>query len=117
MFVMDLMSTPDSAGIPVIGISKHLKPLMDKDIVYQKISKPVSKYSQAYWQTCPEAKILPGCKTGDTYNGVKNKEGVVALPPVFVIFHVVIFMKHPKKSMHDVFMGKPCHKLHRAEGR
>jgi hypothetical protein len=57
VFVVYFMGPSDSSGIPVIGIPEHLKTLVDKDIMYQKIRDPVGKYAQAYRPALPEIRI------------------------------------------------------------
>jgi hypothetical protein len=34
-----------------------------------------------------------------------------------VIFFVMVFVPYPQKTMHDIFVAKPCHKFHSSESQ
>ena len=89
---------------------------MNKNIMHYKIGSAIRHDSQAYREPCPKAFVTPEIETSHTHNCVENKKGIIAFKPVFVIFVVVVFVKFPQKTMHDVFMRKPCHKLHGRKG-
>jgi hypothetical protein len=56
--------------------------------------------------------LLPQDKKSHAYYRIKDKKGVVALKPRIVVFFVVIGMQNPQKSVHNVLVAKPSHKLH-----
>jgi hypothetical protein len=112
MFVVDLVRSANPTGIPVVGVAEHLKALMDKDIVYHKVSHSIGKDPEAYRQASPKSVVLPGNKTANTNGSIKDKKGVVAFPPTAVVFVVMVFVQDPQKTVHDVFVGKPGHEFH-----
>ena len=109
------MRSSDSTCIPIISISEHFETLMDKNVMYKKIGQSVSENPQADGQSGPKAKIAPTYKTTNAHQRIKKKKVIVSFPPTAVVFMVMIFVKFPQKTVHNVFMGKPRHKFHNAE--
>ena len=52
--MVDLMSSSDPFGIPVIGLSEHFESLMDKDVMYEEVGKSVSENAQSDRKACPQ---------------------------------------------------------------
>jgi hypothetical protein len=88
---------------------------VNKNIVYGKISDPVSQYPRPDGPPLP--KIGPGArpKENHTYNGEKNKKNIIALKPGSMVLFMVIPVQVPQKAVHNVLMCKPGHKFHKAE--
>jgi hypothetical protein len=60
---------------------------------------------------------LPSKEDQDDSRDRKEKEEeIVLFKKAFVLMGVVIAMKIPQGSMHDILMAKPCHELHSEEG-
>ena len=116
MLVVNLMRSTDALGVPVVGVSKHLKTLMDKDVVHQEVGHTIGEDSQAYGQSCPKVVILPGNEAADAYCSIKKEKEIVAFPPATMVFFMMILMKGPQKAMHDILVGKPSHELHHKKG-
>tara|TARA_R100000306_G_C4296970_1_gene103080 strand:+ start:228 stop:515 length:288 start_codon:yes stop_codon:yes gene_type:complete len=95
MFVVYFVRTPDTTGVPVIGVSEHFKTLVYKNIVHKKVGNPIGKNAQTDRQPCPKAIIAPSYKTTDADQGVKQKEIIVPLPPTAVVFVVMVFVQFP----------------------
>src|SRR5690606_36613560 len=112
MFMMHFMSASNTFCIPIISVSKEFKPLLDKNVVNCTISNSVSQNTKCNWQTVPNIFITPQIKTNHANNNIKNKKGIVAFQPTFMIFFVMVFMQVPQKTMHYIFMRKPSHKFH-----
>jgi hypothetical protein len=51
-------------------------------------------------------------KKYNTGNGKNDKENVVSLKGMFVFWLVVISVKIPHESVHNVFVGEPGHTFH-----
>jgi hypothetical protein len=92
MFVVDFVSTSNPSSIPIIGVSKHLKTLMDKDIVNYKIGCSIGHNPQTNGKPCPEPFVTPEVKTSHAHYSIKNKKSIVALKPTVVIFVVMVFV-------------------------
>jgi hypothetical protein len=115
VLVVDLVRAANTPCVPVIGIAKHLKSLVDKDVMYHKVSKTVGENPEAYGQASPKTVILPRYKATNTHYRVKDEKGIVTFPPAFVILHVMVLVKHPQETVHDVFVGEPGHEFHNTE--
>jgi hypothetical protein len=116
VFVVDLVRPAHSPGIPVIGFSEHFESLVDKDVMHQEIGNAVGKDTKADGKSLPERSGGPQIEKGHAHHGIENKKGVISFEPGVVILAVVIPVKDPKKSVHDILMCKPRHELHDAEG-
>ena len=92
---MYFMRATNAFGVPIIGISKKLKTLMNKDIVNHKIGEAVSKDTKTNWQAYPNIFVLPQEKTSYTYKRIKDEEKIIALPPRAVIFMMMIAVQYP----------------------
>ena len=95
MFVMNFVRTSQPFCVPIIGVSKKFEALVNKNIMHHKIGSAIGHNSQAYGKSCPKAFVTPKIKTGHTHNGIKNKKGIIAFKPAFVILMVVVFMQAP----------------------
>ena len=84
--------------------------------MHYKVSSAIRHNSQTDRKSCPEAFVTPKIKTSHTNDRIENKKGIIALKPAFVILVMVVFVKLPQKTMHDVFMRKPRHKFHGRKG-
>jgi len=113
---MYFVCTSQPFCVPIIGVSKKLETLMNKNIMHYKISSAIRHNSQTDRKSCPKAFVTPEIKTGHTNDCIEDKKGIITLKPTFVIFVMVVFVKLPQKTMHDVFMCKPRHKLHGRKG-
>ena len=92
---MYFMSPPDAARIPVIGIPEHLKTLVYKDVVYQKIRDSVGKYPQTYGPSLPKIRIHRRHDEGHAYNSIKDKERIISFKPGIVVLPVVVPVEAP----------------------
>jgi len=95
MFVMDFVSSPNTASVPVIRVTKHLKSLVDENIVHEKISHSIGKNTQSYGETSPKVVLIPADEAQYTDNGIKNEKGIITLPPTAVVFVMMVLMQDP----------------------
>ena len=93
--MMHFVRAPDALSIPIVGISEHLKPLMNKNIVDKEVRQSVAKDPQTNRQSCMEIVIAPSYKAPDTNGSVKKKEEIVTFPPAAMVLMVVILMQPP----------------------
>ena len=112
VFVMHFMGATNGFEISIVGFSQNLKALMDENIVHKKVTKSI----QGDAQTDPKQIIISGLhpkkQSGNTGQSKNQKEKIIVLEKPLGDFFMVIFMQDPKQAVHDVFMGKPGHKLH-----
>ena len=92
MLVVHFVRPTDASGIPVIGISEHLKALVDKDVVYRKISDTIGQNTKAQGPAIPEFGFGTQIKKNHAHHGIENKKGIIALKPRIVVFFMVVFM-------------------------
>lgn len=113
--MMDFMRSSHSTGVPVVCISEKFEALVYKNVVHHKIGDSITQNTKTDRKTLPKPRVVRNHYKRHAYNGVKNKEGIVAFKPRVVIFSMMVFMKTPKKTVHNILMGKPRHKFHKAE--
>lgn len=110
------VSPANRTEITVVCFTQKSKPLVNENIVKKEIGKTVKGYAQPY----PEKKIIiishSEKKADDSGNRKNQKEEVVVLEKAGRFFLMMVFMKRPKPSMHDEFMGEPCHAFHANKG-
>jgi hypothetical protein len=51
-------------------------------------------------------------KESNANGSVEQKKGIVSFKPGIVVLFVVIFVKRPEETMHNIFVGKPGHEFH-----
>jgi hypothetical protein len=112
VFVVHLVGTAHRTSIAAVGIPEDLKTLVDKDIVNQKVGKPIGENAQSYGKANFKYAVLPQQKKANTYKCIEDKKGVVALKPGIVVLAMMVAVQVPQKAMHHVLMRKPRHKFH-----
>jgi hypothetical protein len=117
VLVVHLVGTAHSTAITAVGIPEDLKTLVDKDIVNQKIGKPIGENTQSNGKANLENIILPQQEKPDAYKGIEDKKGIVALKPGVVVLAVVVAVQVPQKAVHHVLMREPRHKFHDEESK
>ena len=102
-------------GIFIVGISKQPEPLMNKNIMYNKVGNSVCQNTKTQWLPVPKGGIGSDHDQRHTGYSVENKEEIVPFKPGVVVLFMVVFMQTPKESVHNIFMCKPSHKLHKTK--
>ena len=90
--MMHLMRTANSSCIKIICVPEHLKSLVDKNIMDNKIGEAVGKNAETYCQANFQNIILPKQEKYNADNGIENKKGVIPFKPRVVIFSMMIGM-------------------------
>tara|TARA_R110001583_G_scaffold8329_11_gene40071 strand:- start:1804 stop:2061 length:258 start_codon:yes stop_codon:yes gene_type:complete len=80
-----------------------------------KISSAIGHYPKANRPTIPEIGIRPCVEKRHAHYGIENEKGIITFKPGIMVFFMVVFVETPQKAMHNVFMGEPCHELHKTE--
>ena len=112
MLVMDFMAFAKGYQIFVFGIFEQLQPLVDNDVVHDKIAQTVSKNPQSDEKAVIETRIRTKIKQQDAGNGKNHEKQIVALENMGVLGLVVIGVQIPQKSVHHIFMRAPSHAFH-----
>lgn len=89
---------------------------MYKNVVHQKIGASIGHNPQSYGPSLPKACVYSGHNETHTHHCIENKKSVISLKPAVMVFLVVVFVKAPKETVHDVFVRKPGHKFHDTKG-
>jgi hypothetical protein len=110
--MMHFVRSSDRLKIEVVRFSQKLKPLMNEDIMYKEIGESVEGDSQ----TNPEQEIIALLhakkQSGNSGNGKNQEEEIIVFKKAFGLFFVMVFVKNPEQTMHNILMGEPCHKFH-----
>jgi hypothetical protein len=115
MFMVHLMCFPQSPEIDVVCAGKPLKPLMNKNIMNQKISNTIQGDSYADVKHKPVTfNEVADTKEKHRYTGKHHKEIVVFFKEMWC-FVMVIFMQVPEKTVHNILMCKPGYTFHQAK--
>lgn len=113
MFVVDFMRFSDSPEIHIVCPAKQLETLVDEDVVHQEIGSAI--YGDA--NTHPKFWICPARHRAEiderhAGNGENQEEEIVFFKKTIIVRLVVVPMKNPQQSVHDVLVGEPCNALH-----
>lgn len=88
---------------------------MDKHIMHEEICQSIGSNARAY----PHPKIAsshgPRDETPSTWDSEDQKEGIIFLEKARFM-HVVIRVKKPHGTVHEVLVRKPRNSLHPNEG-
>jgi hypothetical protein len=106
------MSFSQTNQILVFGIFEPFESLVNQNIMHHEIAKSVKSDSHGYEKKIIHATLYPEVKKNNTRNGKNHKKNVVAFKNMGVFRLVMIGMKIPHQSVHDVFMGEPSHTFH-----
>ena len=109
---MDFMAFAKGYQIFVFGVFEELQPLVDNDVVHDKIAQTVSKNTQADKETIIKTSCCSEVKQQDTGNGKNHEKQIVALENMGVLGLVVIGVQIPQKSVHHIFVRTPSHAFH-----
>jgi hypothetical protein len=78
MLVMHFMCSSDSSQIPVIAVAENFKALMNKDIMYQKVTQSVNGNSNPYKKTDVVSIQNSEKYQKETGNSEYQKEGIIS---------------------------------------
>src|SRR5688572_5240058 len=111
MLMMHFMRPTDGTNIRVIASGKPFESLVNDDIVHQKISSTISHDAKPNCLHPPYIIKCAGIDQQNTWDCENDKECIVLFkkPGLYL---VMIFMKIPEKSMHNVAMGEPGNTFH-----
>jgi outer membrane lipoprotein-sorting protein len=70
MFVMNFVGTPDGGEVTVFTVPEQTEALMNKNIMDEKISKPVNGYAKSY----PEKEIVTVLHTKEKADNSRDSE-------------------------------------------
>jgi hypothetical protein len=94
MLVVDFVSPSDPPGIPVVGIPEDLKPLVDKNVMHQKVGDPIGQDPESYGVALPEGSG-PQIEKAHAHHRIKDEKCIVSLEPGIVVFPVMVPVQDP----------------------
>ncbi|TND08033.1 MAG: hypothetical protein FD123_2587 [Bacteroidetes bacterium] len=108
------MRAADAQYIPVVPVAQKRKPLVNDNIVHDKIAETVQSDSNADVKT----KIMVHAAGYETVHarGGKNEEERIVLLEKSVFPLVMIAVQVPEQAVHNELMREPGHELHEEEG-
>ena len=111
MLVVHFMCPADGPHISVIAAGKPLKPLMNDNIMHNKIRKPIGHDTKPDGLHPP--KMIKSSKVNQQDAGRrKNDEEEIVLLKKTRFGAVMIFVQVPQKTMHHKFMCAPGESFH-----
>jgi len=114
MFVMHFVCPPDCAYILIAASGKPFKPLMNDDIMYNKIRKTVGHDAKTYGLHPPD--LVKSSKANEQHAWYcKNHKKRIVLLEEAGLNLVMILVETPKKTVHHIPMGKPGYTFHTNE--
>ncbi len=93
--MVHFMGPANPAGVPIIGVPKNFEPLVDKDIMYQKIGNTVGQNSKSEWPPVPKRGVISQKEQGHAHHGIKQKKGIIALKPWVAVLFMIVFVQAP----------------------
>jgi hypothetical protein len=112
VFVVNFMCLSQSDQVFVFGVFEPFKTLMNQYIVNHKIAKTICGDSAGNEKQIIESTLNAKIKKCNARNSKNDKENIVALKSVFVFWLMVICVKIPHQSMHNVFVREPGDTFH-----
>jgi len=115
--MMLLMGTSYGQQIRILGVSKQFEPLMDENIMYEKISHSIQRNSNGNIKV--DIKIMNGSviHQDNRWNCKNGEKIIVPFHMTFIAVVMMIPVKRPQKAMHDVFVDAPGHSFHHKKSK
>ena len=104
----------DRVEVFVSVFTRDIQPLMHDNIVEPEISESVKCDAEPGEEKKTEVVGSSDGYQNNTREREEQREKVVSFEPL-VVGHVMILVKHPKKSVHDVLVCKPRDEFHQQE--
>jgi len=89
--------------------------LMNQDIVNHKITESVKCDSQSDEKQIIHSALYAKVEKNDAGKGKNHEENVISFENISVFRLVMIGMKIPHQTVHNVFMCEPGHAFHEKE--
>ena len=115
MPVMHFVCPTNGTDITIISSGKPFKALMNDNIMNEKISNAISHDAKTDRLHPPYIIECAEIDQQDAWHSENDKECIVLFKKPWLRL-VMISMQIPKKTMHNVTMGKPCNAFHDNEG-
>lgn len=113
--MVHFMGSSDSSEVPVVTVAHDFESLVNKNVVHQKITKSINCDTDTHEQAVIITVEHPKKHQQKTRNGENQKEQIVPFEETCMSL-MMIPMQQPKEAVHDIFVRKPGHKLHKQEG-
>jgi hypothetical protein len=113
MFMVYFVGFSQTNQILVFGVFEPLESLVNQNIMHHEIAKSVKGDSQSYEKKIVHPSFYSEVKKNNTRNGKNHKKDIVAFEHMGVLGLVMVGMKIPHQSVHDVFVSEPSHTFHK----
>jgi hypothetical protein len=105
------MGIYDSLKVTASWHIRYFYSLMKQDIVKEKVTKPISRHPHTYPGKNKQTFAITYIDKKNRYADEKQGEYIIFLEAVPGV-PVVIFVQDPEKTVHNIFMHKPCYPFH-----
>jgi hypothetical protein len=112
MLVMGLMRFSQANQVFVLGGLEPAEPTMDEHIVDQEICKAVQEDTKTYKKSIIPAVLSTKIDEQDTGNCKDQEEEIIAFKGRSISGLMMVLVKIPQQTMHDVFMRQPGDSFH-----
>jgi len=111
------MCSSDGFQVWVLGVAPDLDPLVDKQVMDNKIDKTVDTNTNTNSKKNTGISKFPYQKCANREYGKKDKKSIVPFKKrIVVCAQMMVFMQVPEKSVHEVFMHTPGNAFHEYSG-
>jgi len=83
--------------------------------MYHKVADSVKCYAAGDKKQIIESTLNTKIKKHNTWNGKNDKENIITLKSMFVFGLMMICVKIPHESVHNILVCKPGHTFHEQE--
>jgi hypothetical protein len=114
VLVMHLVRPAYGPQVPVVAVAHEFEALVNENIMHQEVTATIQRDTDTHEKFNVVSVDDTKEHEQETGNGEDQEEGVVPFKKSLVAL-VVVAVKYPKQSVHNVFVGDPCHSLHHDE--
>ena len=114
--MVHFMSSADGSQINGVAVSEHFEALMNENIMYQEIRYSIKCDAQSNPEAHTQSAFIAIINANYARYCKYEKEKVVLLKKVPVMPAVMIMVKRPQKTVHNILMRCPRNTLHTNKG-
>jgi hypothetical protein len=117
VLVVDFVRTPNGQQIRVFRVPPNFDPLVNEKVVNNEINNSVDQYPNPNAQGNIPFKDGPKDKGSDRNDGEEYEKGIIELEKGIVfVSHMMILVKVPEYTMHNVLVHGPGNSFHKNSG-
>jgi len=115
MLVVLLVCSAQRQKIGTLGVGQKFNPLVDKNIVHEKVSHSVQHNAQSDVKQIIEVFKRTKVHQSDRWYGKYDKEVVVLFKNALIAVVVMVPVQKPKETVHNIFVDNPGCPFHQCK--